>query len=121
MPTHTDVEQTLAGIMDPLLGESVMALGMLHAVQIKRGGRVAIQLLAPAAGWPPLDELAAAMKQAVGDLAGVTAVTVQWIGQPAWTPQRLSAALQAPLGPLALAAQAETSLWARLIALAKRS
>jgi len=94
------IEQALTRINDPLLGESLSALGMVHDVQVKRGGRVMVQLLAPAAAWPGQPELAEAVCLTVGALDGVTAVDVQWQQQPAWTPQRLAAALQAPLGPL---------------------
>ena len=113
MPTHAEIERALAGVDDPLLGESLAALGMVYAVHIQRGGRVAVELLAPVAGWPGLEALAEAATQALESLAGVTAASVQWVDGSAWTPQRLAPALRAPLNLADDDPSSHPGLWAR--------
>jgi metal-sulfur cluster biosynthetic enzyme len=98
LTTPDAVQQALAGVIDPLLGQNLVDLGMVEQVRVARGGRVAIRLSLPSQRWPVTRELVDAARYAVGSQPGVVAVDVQVVDGPPWTPYRLAPALKAPLG-----------------------
>lgn len=98
MTTPNAVQQALTGVSDPLLGQNLVDLGMVQQVQVARDGYVIVRLALPSPHWPASQELILRAQAAVASLAGVAAVDVQPVDEPAWTPYRLSPALKAPLG-----------------------
>ncbi len=98
MTTPKAVQQALAGVVDPLLGQNLVDLGMVRQVRVGRGGRVVIRLTLPSHHWPAADAVLQAARAAVASLPGVAAVEVQTADEPAWSPYHLSPALKAPLG-----------------------
>lgn len=97
MATAEAVWQALCGVTDPLLGQSLVDLGMVQEIRVARGGRVTVRLTLPSPHWPVTDELARAILAAVVSLPDVATVDVQPVKEPPWTPYRLSAALKAAL------------------------
>lgn len=98
MATTEAVRQALCGVTDPLLGHNLVDLGMVQTIRVARGGRVTVQLALPSPHWPAADDLHRAILTAIAGLPDVTAVNVQPVDDPPWTPYRLSSALKAPLG-----------------------
>ncbi len=98
MTTPDAVQQALASVSDPLLGQNLVDLGMVDSVRVAGSGRVAVRLVLPSPHWPAAQELVLRAQAAVASLAGVVAVDVQPVEDPAWSPYRLAAALKAPLG-----------------------
>jgi len=98
MATAEAVRQALCSVTDPLLGHNLVDLGMVQAIGVARGGRVTVQLALPSPHWPAADDLRRAILTAIAGLPDVTAVDVQPVYDPPWTPYRLSSVLKAPLG-----------------------
>lgn len=97
MTTSTAVQQALAGVLDPLLGQPITELGFVYALRTHAGGRVAVELILPDPAWPAAAMLVAAAEQAVQAVPDVRSVAVHCLAEPLWTPQRLTTALAAPL------------------------
>jgi Mrp family chromosome partitioning ATPase len=74
--TESAVRQALEGVMDPELHKSLIELGMVRRVQIKKD-RVDITLALTTLGCPLRDQIAGDVKRAVGALEGVGAVEVE--------------------------------------------
>ena len=97
MTTPETVQAALSQVIDPLLGQNLVALGLVQEIQAGGDGRVLVRLLLPTAHWPAADALSAQVQALVAALPGVAAVEVQWTAEPAWTPHRLASWLQTPL------------------------
>lgn len=98
MLTEPVVRQVLAAVRDPILGQSLADLGMLHAVQVTRRGHVRVDLVLPSPHWPVRDAVVLAVRQAIAGLPDVVAVDVQPVDQPPWTPYGMAQTLRTPLG-----------------------
>lgn len=92
------VRQTLATVRDPILGQSLVDLGMVRALRVTRRGQVRVELALPSPHWPAREAVVQAAHAAVAALPDVTAVDVQPVDQPPWNPYSLAPALKAPLG-----------------------
>ncbi len=91
------VRQTLATVRDPILGQSLVDLGMVQAVRVARRGQVHVELALPSPHWPASAAIVQAVQEAIAALPGVAVVDVQPVDQPPWSPYRLAPALKAPL------------------------
>ena len=98
MLTEPVVRQALAAVRDPILDQSLVDLGMVHAVQVTRQRHVRVDLVLPSPHWPAGDSIVQAVREAIDALPDVAAVDVQMVGQPAWRPYRIAETLRAPLG-----------------------
>ena len=98
MATAEAVWQALCSVTDPLLGQSLVDLGMVQDIRLARGGRVTVRMTLPSPHWPATAELVRAILTAVEGLPDVGTVDVQPVGDPFWTPYRLSPGLKMPLG-----------------------
>ncbi|QSB14085.1 Mrp/NBP35 family ATP-binding protein [Natronosporangium hydrolyticum] len=77
--TMTDaVQAALATVDDPEIKKPVTELGMVRDVTIGEGGEVQVELLLTVAGCPLKDKLRNDITTAVGRVAGVTAVSVEF-------------------------------------------
>jgi metal-sulfur cluster biosynthetic enzyme len=92
------VRQALSQVCDPILGQSLVDLGMVQAVRVARRGQVRVDLALPSPHWPASAAIVQAVQEAIAGLPGVAAVEVQPVDQPPWNPYRLAPALKAPLG-----------------------
>jgi metal-sulfur cluster biosynthetic enzyme len=119
MTTPEAVRRALAGVTDPLLGQNLMELHMVHEVRVARGGRVTIRLSLPSEHWPAANDLIHAARSVVVDQPDVVTVDVHLVDDPPWTPYHLSPVLKAPLGlparepPSPFAPAPSTSHWIR--------
>lgn len=98
MTTPDEVCQALAGVIDPLLRQNLVDLGMVYRVRVARGGRVTVELALPSPHWPATAELALAVQAAAASQPGVSAVEVRAPDNAVWSPYRMAAALRAPVG-----------------------
>lgn len=102
MLTEEAVQQALAGVTDPLLGQNLVDLGMVHTVRLARDGRAVVRLTLPSQHWPACDAVIHSTQAAIASLPGIAAVDVQVLDDLPWSPYRLAPALKAPLGLLAV-------------------
>ncbi len=98
MVTETTVWQALGDVSDPLLGQNLVDLGLVHDIQVTRDGRVLARLILPSPHWPASGELAGKAQAAIAGLPDVVAADVQLVAAPVWTPYRLARSLKTPLG-----------------------
>ncbi len=75
-PGREEVLQALSGVVDPELGEDVVALGMVRFVDIAHG-KVRVGLALTIAGCPLRNQLHDDVTRVVGALAGVEQVAVE--------------------------------------------
>jgi metal-sulfur cluster biosynthetic enzyme len=79
----------LRQVVDPELGINIVDLGLIYGVTI-RGGEVAIRMTLTTRGCPLHAVLSQAVERAVRRVPGVTAVHVEMVWEPRWTPDRIS-------------------------------
>lgn len=89
---------TLRDLLDPEVGINVIDLGMIGGVDVAAEGRVVVELMPTTPGCPMHDALAEGVRELVGRLAGVTAVEVNLVFDPPWTPDRISPEARVQLG-----------------------
>ncbi len=84
------VQTALRYIMDPELGINIVDLGLIYGIQVQ-GGEVSVRMTLTTRGCPLHDGLVGAAERVVQSLPGVTAVHVEVVWEPSWTPDRISA------------------------------
>ena len=77
-PVQGAVEAAVGDVLDPELHLSLKSLGMLRAVRMGRGGRVAVQIALTTPSCPLTDQLRADVVRAAQSVSGVTAVAVEF-------------------------------------------
>jgi len=86
--TEARVLQSLAGVVDPELGMSIVDLGLVYDVRID-GPRVAVTMTLTAPGCPLHETMAEWARAAVAAIPGVARVDVAITFDPPWTPARI--------------------------------
>ncbi len=74
--SEADIRAVLAGVHDPDLRRSVLELGMVRQIRVKRRS-VTVELALPMPGWPVQDTVASHVAAAVGQLPGIGEVRVE--------------------------------------------
>lgn len=86
------VWRALEGVDDPEYpGVSIVELGLVAAVRVA-GGRVEVDLVPTFSGCPALAFIAADVRARVAAVPGVDEVTVTFVAEPVWTPERIAPA-----------------------------
>jgi metal-sulfur cluster biosynthetic enzyme len=86
--TEARVLQSLAGVVDPELGMSIVDLGLVYDVRID-GARVTVTMTLTAPGCPLRETMAEWARAAVAAIPGVERVDVAITFDPPWTPARM--------------------------------
>jgi metal-sulfur cluster biosynthetic enzyme len=86
--TEARVLQSLAGVVDPELGMSIVDLGLVYDVRID-GARVTVTMTLTAPGCPLHETMAEWTRAAVAAIPGVERVDVAITFDPPWTPARM--------------------------------
>ena len=86
--TRADIDVALDTVLDPELGMSVVALGLVYDVTIS-GGDVRVTMTLTAPGCPLHDVMTQWVRTAVARVPGVAAVDVVLTFDPPWTPDRI--------------------------------
>lgn len=92
--TRSVVFDALRSVDDPEYpGISIVDLGLVEAVRLDDDGRqVEVDLIPTFSGCPALGFIADDVRAALAGLDGVEEVTVTFVAQPAWTPERIAPA-----------------------------
>ena len=77
MPSEADVLDALSGVIEPILEASLGSLGMIRAVNVKRG-TVSVELAHPLEGYPDASELERSVHEALAALDGVKKVEARF-------------------------------------------
>ena len=98
MHSVPDVLHTLTGVLDPDVGINVVDLGLVEAVEVSPG-RVRVGLIMTTPACPQSSYLCdEAARLLLGAAAAGTAVDVDILPEPLWSPDRLSPAARSQLG-----------------------
>ena len=96
-PTKEQVLEALKRVHDPEIPVDIVNLGLVYAVAIE-DGIVRVKMTTTSPGCPVGDFLAAEAKRAVERLEGVDAVGVEFVWDPPWGPEMMSAEAKQKLG-----------------------
>jgi metal-sulfur cluster biosynthetic enzyme len=97
-PTDDDIRQALRDVLDPEVGESIVDLGLVHAVEID-ARRVRVVLIPTSATCPMSEVLLEDATDAVRRVCPVgTAVEVELDWDTPWEPHRMSPELRLRFG-----------------------
>jgi ATP-binding protein involved in chromosome partitioning len=77
VPTSSDVESALRGVVDPELGGDVVELGMVPAIDIDHGGNVVVHLALTIAACPMRNQIEADVIRKVEAMPGVASARVE--------------------------------------------
>jgi len=88
-PTAAQVTDALGTVVDPELGMSVVDLGLVYGIEIRRG-TVTITMTLTAPGCPLHEVMTGWVRDAVMKVPGVESVEVEVTFDPPWTPERIT-------------------------------
>ena len=91
------IRQALTMVIDPELGENVVDLGLVYAIEVE-DGVVRIDMTTTTRGCPATAYLKEAVEQAAWALPGIHYVEVKLTYEPPWTPERMNEDARAHLG-----------------------
>lgn len=89
-PTTEAILEALKQVYDPEIPVDVVNLGLVYDVGIE-GGDVRIKMTTTSPGCPVGDYLAQEVERILGKLEGVARVRVEFVWDPPWSPELMSA------------------------------
>ncbi len=98
MITADTVRKAIRAVKDPELNLNIIDIGLVYDVTVGDAGEVHVSMTLTSPGCPAGAEIIQDVKQVVGDLEGVTAVDVELVWEPYWTPERMDPRVKAFLG-----------------------
>ena len=91
------VREALKDVFDPELGYNIVDLGMVYAIKIDEGVvKITMTLTTP--GCPASDMIEGGVRQRLAAIEGVTAVDIDLVWDPRWSPQSMSPAAKEHFG-----------------------
>ena len=97
-PTPDAIRAACATVHDPEFGLSIEDLGLIYEAAIDDARRVVVKMTLTSPYCPAGDVIVNAVTAVVATVAGVTAVDVQLVWEPAWTPECVTPKGRAYLG-----------------------
>ncbi|MGO4716172.1 SUF system Fe-S cluster assembly protein [Bradyrhizobium sp. 2TAF24] len=85
-----DIVGALKTVYDPEIPADIYELGLIYKVDIKDDRTVDVEMTLTTPNCPAAAELPTMVENAVASVAGVGAVNVKIVWEPAWTPERMS-------------------------------
>lgn len=96
-PTEAEVLEALRQVYDPEIPVDIVNLGLVYRVAVE-DGIVRLKMTTTSPGCPVGDFLAREVERAVGALEGVDGVSVEFVWDPPWGPEMMSADAKRQLG-----------------------
>lgn len=97
-PTPEIARKALRAVKDPELGLNIIDIGLVYDVDVSEAGAVHVRMTLTSPGCPAGTEIMDDVRQTLTDLEGVTAVEVELVWDPYWTPERMDPRVRAFLG-----------------------
>jgi len=88
--TSHQVLDSLKQCMDPEIPINVVDMGLIYGVNVTDDNKVDIKMTMTTRGCPLHDTLVSDVKRYVNKVPGVSAVNVEIVWEPAWTPEKMS-------------------------------
>ena len=92
------VRKALRQVKDPELGLNIIDIGLVYDVAVSAEGAVHVKMTLTSPGCPAGPEIMGDAKQTVEALEGVTAVEVELVWEPYWTPEKMDPRVKAFMG-----------------------
>lgn len=97
-PTPETIRKALRAVKDPELNLNIMDIGLVYDVTVSDTGGVHIKMTLTSPGCPAGAEIMEDARRVVSDLEGVTAVEIELVWEPFWTPEKMDPRVKAFLG-----------------------
>jgi FeS assembly SUF system protein len=93
-----EVVERLKTIFDPEIPVNIYELGLIYGVEVSEDGVAHITMTLTTPMCPAAEELPPAVETKARSVSGVTAVQLDLVWEPPWTPERMSDAAKLDLG-----------------------
>jgi metal-sulfur cluster biosynthetic enzyme len=90
IPTEDQILEAMKVVKDPEIPVNVVDLGLVYKTLVSEGGVVDIEMTLTSVGCPVQDMIRADVELALMRLEGVSAVNVDFVWTPPWTPAKMS-------------------------------
>ena len=90
--------KALRAVKDPELGLNVVDIGLIYDVAVTDDGVAHVKMTLTSPGCPAGAEITEDVKRTLLDLDGITAVDLELVWEPYWTPDRMDPRVRAFLG-----------------------
>ena len=90
LPTEEQILEAMKIVKDPEIPVNVVDLGLVYKVVVADNGMVDVEMTLTSVGCPVQDMIRADVELALMRLEGVSAVTVDFVWTPPWTPTKMS-------------------------------
>ena len=88
--TSQHVLDSLKQCMDPEIPINVVDMGLIYGINVTDDNKVDIKMTMTTRGCPLHDTLVSDVKRYVNKVPGVSAVNVEIVWEPTWTPEKMS-------------------------------
>ncbi len=92
------VVETLRTCFDPEIPVNIYELGLIYGIDVEPAGAVEIRMTLTSPACPAAGSLPPEVQAKVSAIPGVTAVKVNLVWDPPWSPDRMSEAAKLQLG-----------------------
>ncbi|MES2305049.1 MAG: metal-sulfur cluster assembly factor [Gemmatimonadota bacterium] len=90
--------KALRAVKDPELGLNIIDIGLVYDVTVSDAGAAHVTMTLTSPGCPAGAEIMDDVRKTITDLEGITAVEVELVWEPYWTPERMDPRVRAFLG-----------------------
>jgi len=97
-PSPEVARKALRAVKDPELGLNIIDIGLIYDVAVSDEGAAHVRMTLTSPGCPAGTEIMDDVKRTLADLDGITAVEVELVWDPYWTPERMDPRVRAFLG-----------------------
>ena len=98
MVTGELARKALRAVKDPELGLNIIDIGLVYDVTVSDEGAAHVTMTLTSPGCPAGAEIMDDVRKTITDLEGITAVEVELVWEPYWTPERMDPRVRAFLG-----------------------
>ncbi|MBU0472341.1 MAG: DUF59 domain-containing protein [Nanoarchaeota archaeon] len=98
MVKKEEVMKALEKVMDPEIGLNIVDLGLIYDVDVGMDGLVQINMTLTSPGCPIAPQLMTEVEERVTKIKGVKRTKVEFVFDPPWTPDKMSASARMKLG-----------------------
>ncbi len=98
MVTGELARKALRAVKDPELGLNIIDIGLVYDVTVSDAGAAHVTMTLTSPGCPAGAEIMDDVRKTITDLEGITAVEVELVWEPYWTPERMDPRVRAFLG-----------------------
>ncbi len=85
-----DLLEALKVVYDPEVGVNIVDLGLIYDIQVDENGTVGVRMTMTTPGCPVTNLILHGVTGVLRSLPGVSAVNIDLVWDPPWTPDRIS-------------------------------